>query len=160
MANWCNNIVEFEGSETAMKQVEELFQTMKVKEEKTEEGQLPEFVPPHHGYFFNLYWDDGVLTYQTKWIPNINVIKAIADYFNISYVHSFYELGCLVYGEASYQEGRFSNIILEPKDFDLYDINPENEDTWIFEGRVYESDHEILEILLERKKEKLNLSQN
>jgi len=34
----------------------------------------------------------------------------------------------------------------------LYDINPENEDTWLFEGEVYQSDFEILDILLERRK--------
>jgi hypothetical protein len=117
-------------------------------------------VPSDTGYLFNLYWNDDVLTYQTKWIPNIAVVKAIGEHFNINYLHSYYELGCLVYGEASYQNGLFSTVVLDPEDFDLYDTNPEDEDTWVFEGQVYESDHEILEILLERKKEKLNPSKN
>jgi hypothetical protein len=155
MANWCNNIVEFEGSEEALKEVEQLFQSLKEKEEQTKHGQLPEFVQSDTGYLFNPNWDDAVLTFETKWLPNLEVIKKVAEHFNVSYLHSYCELGCLVYGEASYRNGMFSTFVLEPEDFDLYDMNPEDEDTWIFEGQVYESDHEILEILLERKKQNI-----
>ena len=60
MANWCSNTVVFEGEPKAIEQIQQLFQTMKGREEKEEQGQLPDFVPnTNGGYFFNIYWNDG-----------------------------------------------------------------------------------------------------
>lgn len=79
MANWCSNTVVFEGEPEAIKQIQQLFQTMKKKEEKDEQGQLPDFVPDTDGgYFFNIYWndgDEGIYQYETKWSPNAEILK-------------------------------------------------------------------------------------
>ena len=83
MANWCTNSVVFEGKPEAIREIQQLFQTMKEKEEKTEHGQLPDFIPDTNGgYFFNIYWnegDTGIFQYETKWSPNIEVVQAIAE---------------------------------------------------------------------------------
>ncbi len=83
MANWCSNMVVFEGNPEAIEQIQQLFQTMKGREEKEEQGQLPDFVPnTNGGYFFNIYWNDGdkgIYQYETKWSPNIEVLKTIDE---------------------------------------------------------------------------------
>lgn len=93
MANWCSNTVVFEGTPEAIIAIQELFQSMKEKEEKTEQGQLPEFMEDTNGgYFFNIYWyenDEGQFQYETKWSPNIEVLQGIASCHQKITLHSF-----------------------------------------------------------------------
>jgi hypothetical protein len=59
-------------------------------------------------------------------------------------------MGNLIYGEARFDDGRFSDIVLEIEDFDQYCYSFDTE-TYLFEGMEYEILDEILDILLERK---------
>ena len=154
MANWCSNTVVFEGTPEAITAIHELFQSMKEKEEKTEQGQLPEFMEDNNGgYFFNIYWhegDEGQFQYETKWSPNIEVLQGIASLYKVNFVQDYEEMGNLVYGRATYRDGILSDIFLGDDDFEAYEQNEET-DLYHFEGEEYESDYEILETLLERK---------
>ena len=51
---------------------------------------------------------------------------------------------------AVYSNNELSEIYLEEEDFEQYKYNEET-DTYSFEEENYESDYEILEILLKRK---------
>ena len=154
MANWCSNTVVFEGTPEAITAIQELFQSMKEKEEKTEQGQFPEFMEDTNGgYFFNIYWnegDEGQFQYETKWSPNIEIIQKIAEYYQVDFVQDYEEMGNLVYGRATYRDGILSDIFLGDDDFEAYEQDEET-DLYHFEGEEYESDYEILETLLERK---------
>ncbi|OPC21934.1 DUF1281 family ferredoxin-like fold protein [Elizabethkingia bruuniana] len=154
MANWCSNTVVFEGKPETITAIQELFQSMKGKEEKTEQGQLPDFIPDNNGgYFFNIYWnegDEGQFQYETKWSPNIEIIQKIAEYYQVDFVQDYEEMGNLVYGRATFSDKLLTDIYLEDKDFNNYQFYEET-DSYHFEGESYESDCEILETLLERK---------
>ena len=154
MANWCSNTVVFEGKPEAIEQIQQLFQTMKGREEKEEQGQLPDFVPnTNGGYFFNIYWNDGdkgIYQYETKWSPNIEVLKTIAEQYQIGLIQNYEEMGNLVYGRATFSDKLLTDIYLEDEDFGNYQFDQET-DTYHFEGKDYDSDCEILETLLERK---------
>ncbi len=154
MANWCSNMVVFEGNPEAIEQIQQLFQTMKGREEKEEKGQLPDFVPnTNGGYFFNIYWNDGdkgIYQYETKWSPNIEVLKTIAEQYQIGLIQNYEEMGNLVYGRATFSDKLLTDIYLEDEDFGNYQFDQET-DTYHFEGKDYDSDCEILETLLERK---------
>ena len=154
MANWCSNTVVFEGKPETITAIQELFQSMKEKEEKTEEGQLPEFISKDNGgYFFNIYWndgDEGQFQYETKWSPNIEVIQKIAEHYEVNFTQDYEEMGNLIYGRATFYDKLLTDIYLEDEDFEQYGFDEET-DTYHFEGEIYESDYEILETLLERK---------
>jgi hypothetical protein len=151
MANFCCNTVHFIGNATNKEKLQELFAAMAAKEDETHEGQLPPFVAATEGYQFQTAWEDGVLFYQTKWSPNFEVIKQIADHFSMGF-HMYYdELGNGIYGEALYENSKLVNLFLEDSDFEQYEYQEETED-YLFEGKLYESDYDILEILMERKK--------
>ncbi|EFK33958.1 MULTISPECIES: DUF1281 family ferredoxin-like fold protein [Bacteroidota] len=154
MANWCSNTVVFEGKPVTITAIQELFQSMKEKEEKTEEGQLPEFISKNNGgYFFNIYWnegDEGQFQYETKWSPNIEVIQKIAEHYEVNFTQDYEEMGNLIYGRATFYDKLLTDIYLEDEDFEQYGFDEET-DTYHFEGEIYESDYEILETLLERK---------
>ena len=154
MANWCSNTVVFEGNEETIQQIQQLFQTMKEKEEQTERGQLPDFITDENGgYFFNLYWDEGdigIFQYETKWSPNIEIVQKIAEYYHVDFVQDYEEMSNLVYGRATFSDKLLTDIYLEDEDFDSYQFDEET-DIYHFEDEEYESDSEILETLLERK---------
>lgn len=154
MANWCSNTVVFEGKPETITAIQELFQSMKEKEEKTEEGQLPEFISKNNGgYFFNIYWnegDEGQFQYETKWSPNIEVVQAIAEHYNVNFTQDYEELSNCVCGRAIFSDKLLTDIFLDDEEFEQYEFDEET-DTYHFEGEKYESDYEILETLLERK---------
>lgn len=91
MPNWCSNCVQFEGSATTITKMEKYFSQMAKKEKKENKGQLPEYANEQNGWLFEIRWEDGVLNYETRWAPNADVIKLIADHFKVSFIHSFDE---------------------------------------------------------------------
>src|SRR5690606_21543339 len=154
MANWCSNTVVFEGRPEAITAIQEVFQIMKNKEETSEQGQLPDFIiEDNGGCFFNIYWnedDEGVFQYETKWSPNIEVIRLIADRYGVEFTQEYEEMGNGIYGKATYSEGILHDTALTDEDLEQFHYNEET-DHYHFEGEEYESDSEILEMLLNRK---------
>lgn len=158
MANWCSNTVEFIGEHSQFEQLRELFEAMAGKEKKERKGQLPDIAKNEGGFLFETRWEDGILHYETKWSPNIQTMIKVADHFKVGFKHGYSETGNLVFGEASYTEGRLIDIFLDDDDYRLYSFNEDTE-TYTFENNDYESSDEILEILLERKKAISGLNQ-
>lgn len=154
MANWCSNTVVFEGKPEVITAIQDVFQTMKNKEETSEGGQLPDFITEDNGgYFFNIYWNEddvGVFQYETKWSPNIEVVRLIADRYGVEFTQEYEEMGNGIYGKATYSEGILDDTALTDEDLEQFHYEEET-DRYHFEGEEYESDSEILEILLTRK---------
>ena len=152
MANWCSNSVAFEGNETALEQVKLEFRKMIAKEQKENCGQLPEYISDKRGYFFDLIWEesDCTFSYQTKWSPNTEILLQLAEHYKVDFIYNYEEIGNQIYGVAVYSNNELSEIYLEEEDFEQYDYHEET-DTYFFEAENYESDYEILEILLKRK---------
>ena len=149
MANWCYNIVTFDNS-SVPEQLKHLFETLREKCEKEQQGQLPDFIQNGERYMFSINWDNDTVSYETKWSPNFEEMKQIADYYKTEFNYYYEELGNLVYGVARYENGILTDTFLDNSDFDLFN-QIEDEDKWMFEGQTYESEFDILEILLERK---------
>lgn len=151
MPNWCNNCVQFIGPTETIETMGQYFEKMAEKEKLENKGQLPEFATEEDGWLFEIRWEDGTLNYETRWAQNSVVIKLIADHFKVDFVHSFDELMMQIYGEVEYKNGELFHAELESEDFDLFTADYEN-GIYVFEGETYDSEYEILEILLERKK--------
>lgn len=156
MANWCSNKVVFEGEPQAIEQIQQLFKSMAEKEQKEGCGQLPEFLSEHNGgYFFEIYQEEdvtGVFRYETKWSPNIEELREIAERYNVDFAQDYEELCNRVCGRATFSEGILTDVYLEYEDFEQFEFDEET-DTYHFEGEDYDSEYEILETLLERKVE-------
>lgn len=154
MANWCSNTVVFEGKPEAIEQIQQLFKSMAEKQQEENCGQLPGFVEDSNGgYFFDIYQEDdvtGIFQYETKWSPNIEIVKAIAEHYKVNFTQDYEELGNCVYGKAIFSDKLLTDIYLDNEEFEQYGFDEET-DTYHFEGEEYESDYEILETLLERK---------
>ncbi|PWN64115.1 DUF1281 family ferredoxin-like fold protein [Chryseobacterium viscerum] len=151
MADWCYNNVLFEGEYLLILQIKELFVLMAEKEKQEKKGQLPDWIKADEGYFFDICWDEcDTLTYQTKYRPNINRLAEIANEYDCHFECQYEELANGRYGKATYIEGIFEHIYLEAKDFQKIHFD-ENTDQYHFEGETYESQNDLLEMMLERK---------
>ena len=141
MANWCRNTLAFEGNETALEQIKSKFRRMINLERSEQCGQLPDFVNPKvGGYFFDIIWDEGdcIFNYQTKWSPHTDILIQIAKRHNVDFIHDYEEMGNL------------TEIGLDNDEFEQYHYAEETE-TYHFQGKIFDNDCEILEILLEEK---------
>lgn len=152
MANWCFNMVQFEGDTHQLKEVEQFFTAMAAREQKQQSGQLPDFAQERNGYFFSIRWEEDVLYYETKWSPNTEQLVIIADHFNTGFIHDYEESGMQIYGQSTYHNGILTTVDLDPEDYDLFQYD-EKQNNYLFEGQRYPSEYEIFEILLERKKQ-------
>lgn len=154
MANWCSNTVVFEGEPEAIEQIQQLFKTMTEKQQQENCGQLPEFLDDTNGgWFFDIYQNDdviGIFQYETKWSPNIEIVQRIAERYGVKFTQEYAEVGNQIYGKATYLEGILDDVCLSDEDLEQYRYDEET-DRYYFENEEYESDCEILEILLTRK---------
>jgi hypothetical protein len=110
MPNWCYNKVEFMGEAEPLKCVQHLFEEMAKKERIENGGQLPSFIHAKRGNFFNICWEDGALSYQTLWNPNVDVIIKVAVHYNLRSVHRYEEYSCHLFGEVIYPD----DLIVHP----------------------------------------------
>ncbi len=152
MPNWCRNIVQFTGEPQKLDELNQLFETMAEKERQTNHAQLPSFIQSERGHLFEVYVDSGTLYYDTRWSPNTAILMEIADHYHVDFIHQYSEPGMGIFGEATYEAGILKNIYLDCEDLILYGYD-EEKDCYVFEGSLFENDIEILETLLERKKE-------
>ncbi|MGJ1413102.1 hypothetical protein ACS126_06475 [Sphingobacterium lactis] len=150
MANWCNNIVMFTGEPRKLEEMEQLFQAMASREKETGRGQLPPFIQSDDGYLFDIYLEEGTLYYDTRWVPNTNILVQTADHFKAGFVHMYSEFAMGIFGEANYGQGILTDSRLDYEDFSRFEYDESG--VYLFEGQTYETDMEILELLLERKK--------
>ncbi|WEK20453.1 MAG: hypothetical protein P0Y49_04790 [Candidatus Pedobacter colombiensis] len=154
MANWCLNTVTFEADETVMEKIRVLFLEMAEREILYFRGQMPPFYRREHGYLFEIDWREQELFYLTKWSPNIDVMIAVADHYHACFVYTYEELAMGIYGMAIYRWGRLWDIYLEPDDFTQFSYF-EQADKYEFEGKHYTNEFEVLDILLQRKVDRI-----
>jgi hypothetical protein len=99
---------------------------------------------------FDTEWQDGELHYVTRWVPNMPVILAVAVCYDAGFTHRYEETGNQIYGQTLYADGEIGEAELEEHDFSQYTYDEQRE-IYCFEGQEFDSDTEILDILLERK---------
>lgn len=151
MPNWCYNIVMFTGDAEKIKQVEQLFYEMQIKQKVENCGHIPDFMDDADRYFFNVRWEFDMLYYDTKWASNVEELKTIADKFNVGFVYDYSETAMYVYGRATYENGILKDIWLDEDDFESYQIIEGSEYIYLFEGEKWFSEDELLDHILERK---------
>ena len=154
MANWAQNWVNFLGEETQIKKVNAMFKAMHEKEKETNEGQIPPFMKePKQDWFFEIYEDDSeVISYATKWSPNVLDLIEIANYFNLGFEVRYEESSNQIFGKAIFTAGNTEAKFydLKSEDFDQFEYNEDN-DIYTYKGEEYECESDILDIIFEEK---------
>lgn len=116
----------FRGTDEAIEQITQLFKSIAEQEQK-DCGQLPNFIWGHARRFgyHNISQDNestGVIQYETKWSPNTEAVKQIAQHFKVDFT-DYEELGCSVYGGAIFENGILTDICLDTQDFDSFEFD-------------------------------------
>lgn len=153
--NWCSHFVQFTGSPESLKEIEWLFRAMSALEKETQQGQRPPFIKNNDGCLCNIDLFDKKVYFETIATPNIDLLTQVADRFQTGFILDYHELGHSIFGEATYDQGKIHDIRLDIEDFEKFNYDLE-EQAYMFEGFYYDSDAEILEIMLEMKKDQLN----
>jgi len=144
MANWCSNFIQ-----TDNKDVIEVFKHLAKKEEIEGQGQTLGYFEDDR-FLVNIVVEDSHISCETKWAPCINTIFNLAKRFNCRIELDYDEPGNLLFGKYIVQGKDETAYYLTDVDFDLFVYN-EDTDNYTFEGKEWESDSDIKELLLERK---------
>ncbi len=105
MANWCSNIVIFHGEKIQVNRTMFLFKQLERKEKAEDKGQLPDFVNADDGYFFEIWTLANILNYETRWSPNTDVLKQVADQFGVEFSYEYVEPMNGINGKIAYRSG-------------------------------------------------------
>lgn len=153
MANWCNNIVQFIGESQKIDEINWIFQAMVLFEKETRFGQLPPFIPADEGHFINISVGGSTIYYETHSFPNTDVLVEIADHYRVGFMHHYREFGRKIFGEANYEHGKLEDVRLDKDDFERAERSGAT-----LEEPIYGIDIEILQHILEQKRDNLTNS--
>lgn len=112
MANYCSNSVRFIGDESDVAEIRGLFTDIQQKQAASHQYHLPDFVTADHGYMEDIEVGSEAILYETRWVPNLEVLDKIADYYELDYIVAYTEPMAGLYGQAVRTNGetRFVNI--------------------------------------------------
>lgn len=150
MANHCFNVVSFIGREETVEAIKSLFKELEERQVRDETYYLPDYVTAERSYMFDISIDGDNIMFETRWVPNIEALQQIADHYKVGFTSEYEERGNMIFGRTTYENGRLTEVDLEPVDFKSYDYN-EDEETFTYEGEIYAHEEEVLELLLKKK---------
>lgn len=112
MANYCSNSVRFLGRATAIDQIKAVFEHIENQQQRTNRYHLPDFVQAGMGYMEDIATGPDWISYETRSVPNLEVLDDIADHYQVDYIAWYAEPMAGLYGEAVRTAGetQFVNI--------------------------------------------------
>lgn len=148
MANWCSNHLLATGGN--VKGLHEIFESARRHTLEKHEGWM--FTTDGDRYLFDFDRNDDQWDFETRWSPPIEEIVIIARTLGVSVEMDYVEMSSCVYGRMRYDHttGEVIDIYLDDSDFDRVEYDEDN-DIYEFEGKVYDSEYEPLEIMLDAK---------
>ena len=148
MANWCSNHLHATGGN--VQGLHELLESARRHTLEVHEGWM--FTTDGHRYLFDFERNGDQWNFETRWSPPIEEIFTIAHTLGVSVEMDYVEMGSCVYGRMRYDHttGEVIDIFLDDSDFDRVEYDEDN-DIYEFEGKVYDSEYEPLEIMLDAK---------
>jgi hypothetical protein len=159
MPNWCINFVSFrfENQEKATSLYDKFYAL-----QSSDKGEVPENCQCVDGYLFDVVVaDQGIfqvanetsfefgIVFSSRWAPiNETLINIAKTYDAIGFECEYSETGNMVYGKFFYDTATDNTLDqpLSDDDFDKYVWNEETEN-YTYNGVIYESDEEILELI-------------
>jgi len=105
MANYCSNAVLFIGDKKAVQTVRDLFAEIQRKQAGSNRYHLPDFVSGGRGYMEDIETGQDWLLYETRWVPNLEVLVQIAARYELEFIAKYDEPMNGLYGEAVFTAG-------------------------------------------------------
>ena len=105
MANWCSNSVVFIADDEKRRAIHALFADIQLKQEQDGRYHLPDFAKDESGVMTDIEIDERHAAYESRWVPNLQLLMQIADHYDAGFVSRFEERQNGVIGEARYEVG-------------------------------------------------------
>jgi hypothetical protein len=152
MANICNNTLLFSGKPKNLKAVREIFEPMLIDNENGY-GAIPSFIANvFDGYMFDIYLDKtDYISYWTKWCPNEDIIKRIADKYEVDFILDYEELGCGLFGRFHYNHKTKQLIDYCLTDDEMSVVDTNDNGDYIYNGEEIECPEDIYTEILNQK---------
>lgn len=100
MANYCSNCVRFIGDARTIDAVKQLFNHIDEKQTGSNRYHMPDFVTGGTGYMEDIAVGADWISYETRHVPNLEVLDQIADHYKLDYIAWYQEPMAGLYGEA------------------------------------------------------------
>jgi len=112
MANYCSNSVRFIGGENSLEEIRQLFDDIDKKQMRSNRYHMPDFVRGGTGYMEDIAVGPNWISYETSWVPNLEVLDDISGHYSVDYIAWYREPMAGLYGEAVRTAGetQFINI--------------------------------------------------
>jgi hypothetical protein len=151
MPNWCSNSVVFLADEEKLQQIHGLFAEIQAKQTAEDKWHLPDFASNEKGVMLDIVLDKRSIHFETRWVPNHELLVQIADHFDAGFVSKYSEMSMGIYGEAHYENGMLTAVNLDKED--LANIRYDRQKKgYPFGGNVFEYEGDLLDYILEQKK--------
>ena len=154
MANLCKNCVLFTGDNSKVEQVKALFEEIQDLQLKTGKWHIPEYITAQNFKMQNIYLEDKNVYYDTRWYPNLEALLQIADHYGVGFTHHYEEPHQFIHGEATYIDGVYNNVCLDQEDRDLFKFDSKK-NAYVLDGMPFEKESEVIQSLLDKKKESI-----
>ena len=163
MANNCYNTILFQGDRVA--ECIEFIKSRMPKELSRYDG-IYLIDGEQEKYCFDLTIENNIIDFITEGSPDIYQIDQLALKFGLDYRYDYVEVDGKIFGCVIADSGGMSRFDLNDSHFDQIDYDEENDVYWIkdydkendvysFRGKEYESQYDILDILLEEEIKKV-----
>jgi hypothetical protein len=150
MPNWCSNSVVFSAVEDTLEKIRELFAQIEQKQQQDEKYHLPSFVTKEEGYMQDIIIDKNRINFETRWVPNIETLIEIADFYQAGFTCKYDEMANGIFGEARYDQSALIMANLDMEDFKAIRYDKQQKG-YPCGQQVFEYEGDLLDYLLEQK---------
>ncbi|OOQ58280.1 DUF1281 family ferredoxin-like fold protein [Mucilaginibacter pedocola] len=102
------------------------------------------------GYFQDIGFSRGRFLFGTRWGPQLETARVIADRFGVGFVYDYCEPMMSLYGQARYEKGQACDIRLGQKDFAGVSYL-EDDDVYVYQNTHYRSIETLSRLLLQER---------
>jgi hypothetical protein len=159
MANHCYNSITFHGKDLG--KIKEMIAEAIETNDTKHEGWLPETLDKdkldyvHYLFDVEIVWeveDEIQISCWTKWAPPMFELEHIGKESGVSCTCYYEELGMGLFGKSFYdvESNYTTDIFLDDEEINRVQYDEEN-DCYILDGEVIESDSEAYHLMLEEK---------
>lgn len=152
MPNWCSNSVVFSADDQTLEKIREMFAEIDQKQQQDEKYHLPSFITKEEGYMQDIIIDKNRITFETRWVPNIETLLEIADFYKAGFTCKYDEMANGIFGEARYDRSILVLVNLDMEDFKAIRYDKQQKGYPCGE-QVFEYEGDLLDYMLEQKME-------
>lgn len=150
MANYCSNSVVFTADEQTLQNIRDLFTEIEQNQLQHEKYYLPSFVTQEDGYMQDIVVDPQRITFETRWVPNTEVLLQIADFYKAGFTCKYQEMAMGIYGECRYDGQTLLMVNLDSEDFKAIRYDKQKKG-YLCGQDVFEFEGDLLDHMIEQK---------